>query len=87
MKLIIAIVKDNDHEPVSRALTTSEFRATLIASTGGFLRRGSTTLLIGVEDERVEPALKVIRENCTPDETGVKGATIFVVKIDDYTHF
>ena len=51
------------NESVSRALTAEDYRVTLIASTGGFLRRGQSTLLIGVEDERVNHALEIIRDN------------------------
>lgn len=88
MKLIIAILRDVDNEPVSRALTSSNFRVTLIGSTGGFLRHGSTTLLIGVEDEQLETALDTIRKNCTPaSEPGAKRATIFVLKVDQFVHF
>jgi uncharacterized protein YaaQ len=87
MKLIIAIIRDNDNEPVSRALTSADYRVTCVASTGGFLRRGSSTLLIGVEDERVQRALEIIRETCTPPtDPNVKRATIFVLKVDQYTH-
>jgi len=87
MKLIIAIIRDNDNEPVSRALTSADYRVTCIASTGGFLRRGQNTLLIGVEDERVERALQIIRENCsTPTDPNMKRATVFVLKVDQYTH-
>jgi len=62
MKMIIVIVKDSDAEPVTRALTASDFRVTRIASTGGFLRSGVVTLLIGVNDERVEAGIQVIRD-------------------------
>lgn len=87
MKLIIAIIRDSDNEPVSRALTSSDYRVTCVASTGGFLRRGSSTLLIGVEDERVEKALEIIRETCAPPtDPNIKRATIFVLKVDQYTH-
>jgi uncharacterized protein YaaQ len=86
MKLIIAIIKDEDNDAVSRGLTKDNFRVTFIASTGGFLRSGRSTLLIGVEDERVEKALEVIRENCKkPDESKEKRATIFVLKVDQFT--
>jgi uncharacterized protein YaaQ len=45
-------------------------------------------LLIGVEDEQVEQALEVIRKSCGPaSEPGGKRATIFVIKVDQYTHF
>jgi uncharacterized protein YaaQ len=85
MKLIIAILRDEDNDPVSHALTSADFRVTYIASTGGFLRRGNTTLLIGTEDERVANALGLIRQNCAPAaEPGAKRGTIFVVKVDDY---
>jgi uncharacterized protein YaaQ len=87
MKLIIAIIRDSDNEAVSRALTSADYRVTCVASTGGFLRRGSSTLLIGVEDERVQRALEIIRESCTPPtDPNIKRATIFVLKVDQYTH-
>ncbi len=88
MKLIIAILRDVDNEPVSHALTSASYRVTLIASTGGFLRRGSTTLLVGVDDEKLDDALTVIRGNLTePSEPGQKRATIFVLKVDQFVQF
>jgi len=85
-KLIIAIIKDDDNERVSAKLTAEDFRVTQIASTGGFLRSGRSTLLIGVEDERVPRALEVLRENCTaarsPQE---KKAPVFVLNVDEFT--
>jgi uncharacterized protein YaaQ len=86
MKLIIAIIKDEDNDSVSRALTKKNFRVTFIASTGGFLRSGRSTLLIGVEDEQVENALEVIRNNCKkPEKPDEKRATIFVLNIHKFT--
>jgi len=86
MKLIIAIIKDEDNDSVSRALTKKKFRVTFIASTGGFLRSGRSTLLIGVEDEQVETALDVIRNNCKkPEKTDEKRATIFVLNVNKFT--
>ena len=88
MKLIIAILRDVDNEPVSRALTTASFRVTVIASTGGFLRRGSTTLLIGVDDEQLDTALEIVRKTVSPPtEPNQKRATIFVLKVDQCVHF
>jgi hypothetical protein len=43
------------------ALTSAQYRVTRIASTGGFLRSGTTTMLVGVEDAQVEPAIALIR--------------------------
>jgi uncharacterized protein YaaQ len=86
MKLIIAIIKDEDNDAVSRALTKEKFRVTFIASTGGFLRSGRSTLLIGVEDDQVDRALDVIRKNCKkPGESEGKRATIFVLKVNQFT--
>ena len=87
MKLIIAIIKDEDNDAVSNGLTQNEFRVTLIASTGGFLRSGRSTLLIGVEDDQVEAALEIIRENCKKqeDDLGKKRATIFVLPVEHFT--
>ena len=86
MKLIIAIIKDEDKDAVSRALTKGEFRVTLIASTGGFLRSGRSTLLAGVDDEQVDAALEIIRKACKkPKESQEKRAIIFVLKVDQFT--
>jgi uncharacterized protein YaaQ len=86
MKLIIAIIKDEDNDAVSRALTKEEFRVTLTASTGGFLRSGRSTLLIGVEDDEVDSALDIIRANCKkPEKSGEKRATIFVLNVSKFT--
>jgi uncharacterized protein YaaQ len=86
MKLIIAIIKDEDSDQVSQALVEAGFRVTRIASTGGFLRRGSTTLMVGVEDEKVDQAIQIIQDNCAPVvDPSQKRATLFVVKVDRFT--
>ena len=72
MKMIIVIVKDTDADSVTQALTTSDFRVTRIASTGGFLRSGVVTLLIGVNDERVDAGIQVIREQLGDSEIAGK---------------
>jgi uncharacterized protein YaaQ len=88
MKMIIAIVRDRDTNPVSTALTSAEFRVTHIASTGGFLRRGNSTLFIGVEDEKVDQAMEIIRTNLEPaDDPAQKRATLFVLNVNHFTHF
>ncbi len=80
MKLILAIIKDVDSEVVTHALTDALFRVTRIASTGGFLRKGATTLLIGVEDEQLEAALEILR-NTTTVVPGEKRLTLFVMNV------
>lgn len=85
MKLILAIIRDDDSDGVSSALIDEEFRVTRIASTGGFLRRGMSTFIIGVEDERADEVIKIIGETCSQvSEPGMRRATLFVLKVDDY---
>jgi len=84
MKLIIAIVRDSDAGPVIEQLVTEGHRVTRVASTGGFLRRGNVTLLIGTEEQRVEPVIDILRDTCAPPEPGQNRATVFVV---DAPHF
>ena len=52
MKLVMAIMSKNDSSVVMDALTEENFQVTKMASTGGFLKSGNTTLLIGVEDNK-----------------------------------
>ena len=85
MRLIIAILRDADGEDVLRALLDADFRVTRIASTGGFMRRGNSTFLIGVEKEKVETAVQLIREHSAPAiDPGLKRATVFVLKVNQF---
>jgi len=84
MKLIIAIVRDIDNDKISNALTTKNFKVTCIASTGGLLRRGNSTLLIGLEDSKVEAAVNIIKDNSTPDSDNENKGTLFVLDVDEY---
>jgi uncharacterized protein YaaQ len=84
-RLIIAILRDADGEDVLQALLNEGFRVTRIASTGGFLRRGNSTLLIGVEKEQVDTAVQLIREHSAPAiDPGFKRATVFVLKVNQF---
>lgn len=86
MKLIMAIIKDEDNEKVSRKLTDEKYRVTFIASTGGFFRSGRSTLMMGVEPNRVDRALEIIKESSTPSEKeGEKQATVFVLDVEGYS--
>lgn len=84
MKMIILITKDSDADAVTQTLTTAEYRVTRIASTGGFLRSGVVTLLLGVEDDRVDPAIDLIRRKLSPSASGEKRATLFVVPVERF---
>ncbi|MDU1414524.1 MAG: cyclic-di-AMP receptor [Clostridium sp.] len=64
MKLIIAIVQDDDAMDLIDILTENGLRVTKLATTGGFLKAGNTTLMIGVEAEKVDTVLGYIEEIC-----------------------
>jgi uncharacterized protein YaaQ len=84
-KLIIAIIRDSDANAVLNALVAENFRATRIASTGGFLREGNTTLIIGVEAAKVDQAITLIKSACGPTPTdGSHRATLFVLTTTGY---
>lgn len=68
MKLVIAVVQDKDSNRLINALSHGNFQTTKLATTGGFLKEGNTTLMIGCQDEHVEEALSIIRENCSQRE-------------------
>ena len=64
MKLIVAIVQDEDAGRLVSALMDKGFGVTKLATTGGFLRAGNTTLISGVEDDKLQDALGVIEKLC-----------------------
>lgn len=66
MKLVYAIVRDVDSMEVIKKLNKEGFYVTKVASTGGFLREGNTTLMIGTEDEKVDQVIDMVKEECGP---------------------
>ena len=103
MKLILAIVNDDDASNVMDELNANDYRVTRMCSTGGFLRAGNTTLLVGVEEEYVPAVLSIIeaRSRSTtknissnqvagmsyPIEVTVGGATVFVVDVEQFIKY
>ena len=75
MKLVIAIVQDEDAGRVVSTLMDKGFGVTKLATTGGFLRAGNTTLISGVEDERLDEALAIIEKLCKSREQTTSSAT------------
>ena len=65
MKLVVAIVQDEDAGNLIDSLVKAGFGATRINTAGGFLRHGNATVLAGVEEEKVSEVLVVVRRNCT----------------------
>jgi uncharacterized protein YaaQ len=64
MKLIVAIIQDRDTDRVLSALTSQGVRVTRVATSGGFLEQGNSTLLIGVEDASVTAVIETLRAAC-----------------------
>lgn len=64
MKLVISIIHDNDVKNTMDTLREEGFFVTKLSSTGGFLRAGNTTLLIGVEDRLVEKVMSIFERCC-----------------------
>jgi uncharacterized protein YaaQ len=87
MKLVIAVVQDKDSNRLSNALVSEGFRATKLASTGGFLRAGNTTFMIGIEDERVQDVMQVIRNNCKVRDQLVTPVSPMSGSTDSYMPF
>ena len=65
VKLVVAIVHSEDAGALVIALLDKEFRATRLQSSGGFLKQSNATIMVGVEDGRVDEVIDVVRENCT----------------------
>lgn len=106
MKLVMAIINSDDTRNLLDRLARRGFSATVTSTTGGFLRIGNTTVFCGVDDDKTEEVLAIIRESCpsrtqyvtplppvmepgevhipTPVEKRMGGATIFVLKVDQF---
>lgn len=89
MKLIVAIVQDQFVAKVSRSLMEKKIRVTKLASSGGFLNSGNTTLLIGTEENDIDDLIEIIRENCKTvrvnsggEEVFVGGANLFILDMN-----
>jgi uncharacterized protein YaaQ len=65
VKLVVSIVHNEDAGPLVDALLEKEYRATRLHSSGGFLKQSNATIIVGVEDAKVDEVLEVVRENCT----------------------
>lgn len=68
MKLVVCIVHNRDKNKITDELVKAGFKFTIIGSTGGFLREGNTTFLIGVDEPDLPTLKKVIGQNCQSRE-------------------
>lgn len=100
MKIVLAIISNDDAPKVCSALTSSGHFVTKLSTTGGFLRMGNTTILIGTDEKEVQNIKQIIAENISPkkdmpaidrgivfndaSEEKMKGATIFVLDVAQF---
>jgi len=68
MKLILIITQSSDADLLISNLVEKSFGATKLASTGGFLREGNATILVGVEDESVDDVMSIVKSTCKSRE-------------------
>ncbi len=100
MKLVLSVVSNQAAEGLTDALLAAGFRTTRLASTGGFRREGNTTLMMGIEDEDVDPVLAILRSGVqtaasrkaaasappgAPNQPSGRGA-VFVLPLEGYFH-
>jgi uncharacterized protein YaaQ len=64
MKLVVAVVHNEDAGVLVDALLEREYRATRLHSSGGFLKQTNATVMLGVEDDQVDAVLEIVRESC-----------------------
>jgi uncharacterized protein YaaQ len=83
---MMVVLNNKDADAIIRELVDAEYRVTRVASTGGFLRRGNTTLFVGTEGDKIDKALEIIKlTSVEPLEPGQRRATVFVLDVDRYT--
>ena len=65
MKLVIGIINNDDANDLLAEITKASFQATKLATSGGFLKMGNVTVLVGVEDEQVDEVVEIFRICCS----------------------
>ena len=87
MKLILAIIQDHIAQDVLNELSENKIRATKLSSTGGFFRKGNTTILIGIEEEkldRVKEMILNISKNKETVDDNTANTVMFVLNMDQF---
>lgn len=90
MKLIVVIMEDDLSHILSKELLEIKISSTKLSSTGGFLKKGNTTMLIGTDVEKEQSILDLIKKVC--DENDIESdneskANIFVMDLEDFKKF
>ena len=83
MKLVLAIINSDDANAVSNALTDNGFHVTKLSTTGGFLKVGNATFITGVDDDKVDDVIKIIKSKSNRRTQSVPNATS--LEVDMYS--
>ncbi len=87
MKMVIAVVHDHDVHVLTDALSKAGFKATKMASTGGFLREGNTTFMIGTDSAHVDEVIEIIKDNCKSRKKTVAPMSPVANSLESYYSF
>lgn len=87
MKLVIAMLQDDDALDLVDAITEAGFRVTKLASTGGFLKSGNTTLIMGVEKDKVQSVIDVVEDVCKTRKQVITTPTPITGNVDMYMSY
>ena len=87
MKLIMAIIQDEDAFKVIDALSEENFKVTKLASTGGFLRSGMTTLICGCEDDRIDELARIFEKKCKSRKQVTAAGTAHLSTAENYVPY
>lgn len=88
MKLVIAIVSNDDIKNLTTELVEKHFQFTKLATTGGFLKQGNTTLICGVEENQFDTFVEVVKDNChrrveiVPSSLGFSAGVVSPVEVN-----
>jgi uncharacterized protein YaaQ len=87
VKMVMAIVHDHDAPELMDSLANNNFQATKMASTGGFLREGNTTFMVGTDEGHVDELLEIIETNCKSREKTVAPMSPVANSLESYYSF
>ena len=87
MKLMVVLLSESDASRAEAMLADQGFQPVQVPSSGGFLRQGNVTLMIGMEADRVDPAIAILRQACAdPAQPGQRRATVLVLPVEGSEH-
>jgi uncharacterized protein YaaQ len=87
VKMVMAIVHDHDAPELMDSLANNNFQATKMASTGGFLREGNTTFMVGTDEGHVDELLEIIETNCKSRKKTVAPMSPVANSLESYYSF